>query len=165
MVHISAVVSAECTDTQTVQIAGIVTGAKRIPTKNGETMCFVTLEDFTGSVEVIVFPRTFERAGPLLTPDRPVVVSGRVSITDEKVKVIAESVKLLGRQNAKEVRVRIRKDQETPEVFERLKETFAACSGETTVFLQLLDQRRLIKTDKNYWINPSPMTVKKLRIF
>ncbi len=162
MVPISALTSTECTDAQTVQIAGIVMAAKRIPTKNGETMCFVTLEDFTGSVEVIVFPRTFERAGPLLTPDRPVVVSGRVSITDEKVKVIAESVKLLGQQRAKEVRVRIRKEQETPEVFERLKEVFAACRGETTVFLQLLDQRRLIKTDKNYWINPSPMTVKKI---
>ena len=162
MVPISALTSTECTDAQTVQIAGIVMAAKRIPTKNGETMCFVTLEDFTGSVEVIVFPRTFERAGPLLTPDRPVVVSGRVSITDEKVKVIAESVKLLGQQRANEVRVRIRKEQETPEVFERLKEVFAACRGETTVFLQLLDQRRLIKTDKNYWINPSPMTVKKI---
>ena len=162
MYHIGILSSTECTDNQNVQIAGIVMGAKRIPTKNGETMCFVTLEDFTGSVEVIVFPRTFERAGPLLTPDRPVVVTGRVSITDEKVKVIAESVKLLGQQTAREVRVQIRKEQETPEVFEGLKEVFASCRGETTVFLQLMDQRRLIKTDKNYWINPSPMTVKRI---
>lgn len=159
---IGTILSMECTDNQTVQIAGIVMEAKRIPTKNGETMCFVTIEDFTGAVEVIVFPRTFERAGPLLTPDRPIVVGGRVSITEDKVKVIAESVKLLGQAVAKEVRVRIRKEQETPEVFEGLKEIFTSCQGDTTVFLQLLDQRRLIKTDRSYWINPSPLTVKKI---
>ena len=159
---LGTLLSTECTDNQTVQIAGIVMGAKRIPTKNGETMCFVTLEDFTGSVEVIVFPRVFERAGPLLTPDRPIAVGGRISITDDKLKVIAESVKQLGQQTAREVRVRIRKEQETPEVFAELKEVFTSCHGDTTVFLQLLDQRRLIKTDKNYWIHPSPMAVKKI---
>ena len=159
---IGTLLSTECTDNQTVQIAGIVTAAKRIPTKNGETMCFVTLEDFTGYVEVIVFPRIFERAGPLLAPDRSVAVRGRVSITEEKVKVIAESVTPLGQKNAQEVRISIRKEQETPEIFEGLKEIFVAYRGEATVYLQLLDQRRLIKTDKNYWINPTSAAVKKI---
>ena len=154
--------STECTDNQTVQIAGIVAAAKRIPTKNGETMCFVTLEDFTGSMEVIVFPRTFERSGPLLAPDRAVAVSGRVSLTDDKIKVIAETVRPIGQTAAKEARVRIRRDQESPEVFEGLKSVFTSCHGGTTVFLQLLDQKRLIRTDPVYWIDPSPLTVKKI---
>jgi len=162
MSHIGTLLSTECTDNQAVQIAGIVMEAKRIPTKNGETMCFITVEDFTGAVEVIVFPRTFERTGPLLIPDRPVIVAGRLSITEEKVKVIAESIKPLGQLIAKEVRVRIRKEQETSEVFEGLKEVFTACHGDTEVFLQLLDQRRLIKTDRSFWINPSPLAVKKI---
>ncbi|HWR31543.1 MAG TPA: DNA polymerase III subunit alpha, partial [Negativicutes bacterium] len=153
MYPVGTLLSTECTDNQSIKIAGIVMEAKRIPTKNGETMCFVTVEDFTGSIEVIVFPRVFERAGPLLTPDRPISVSGRLSITEDKVKVIAETVKPLGQKNAQEVRINIRREQETPEIFEGLKEIFTACRGEATVYLQLLDQKRLIKTDKNYWIN------------
>ena len=125
-------------------------------------MCFVTLEDFTGSVEVIVFPRTFERTGPLLVPDRPLAVAGRVSITEDKLKVIAESIKLLGQQTTREVRVRIRKEQETAEIFEGLKQVFTSCHGDTTVFLQLLDQRRIIKTDRNFWIQPTPLAVQKI---
>ena len=162
MQALSTLVAAECSDNQSVQIAGIVTAAKRIPTKNGETMCFVTLEDFTGSVEVIVFPRTFERTGPLLVPDRPLAVAGRVSITEDKLKVIAESIKLLGQQTTREVRVRIRKEQETAEIFEGLKQVFTSCHGDTTVFLQLLDQRRIIKTDRNFWIQPTPLAVQKI---
>jgi DNA polymerase-3 subunit alpha len=159
---IGTLLSKECTDNQSVQIGGLVTAAKRIPTKNGDTMCFVTLEDFTGSVEVIVFPRTFERAGPLLIPDLPVLIGGRVSITDDKVKVVADTVSPLGQQKTREVRLRIRKDQETPDVFEQLKQTFTACKGETTVYLQLVDQGRVIRTEKNFWINPSTATIKKL---
>ena len=162
MFPVGNLLSTECTDNQPVQVAGIVTEAKRIPTKNGETMCFVTVEDFTGSVEVIAFPRTFERAGPLLTIDRPITVRGRISITDDKVKVIAETIKLLGQKNTQEVRINIRREQETPEVFDGLKEVFAAYRGDTMVYLNLLDQRRLIKTDKSFWITPSPTAVQRI---
>ena len=108
------------------------------------------------------FPRTFERAGPLLVLDKPVVVAGRVNISDDKIKVIAESVKNFGQHVVQEVRVRIRKEQETPDIFERLKQTFTDYHGQTTVYLQLLDQKRVIKTDAGYWITPSPAAIKKI---
>ena len=159
---IATLLSMDCTDNQSVQLGGLVSAAKRIPTKNGETMCFVTLEDFSGSIEVIVFPRTFERAGPLLAPDRPVWIGGKVSITDDKVKVIAESVKALDQPVTQEVRLHIRKDQETPTTFERLKQVFSVCKGETPVYLMLVDQNRTIKTDRQFWVTPSSVTVKRL---
>ena len=68
------------------------TEAKRITTKKGDTMCFATVEDFTDSVEVTVFPRTFYQNMNLLVPDTPVVVQGRIDMTDESVKIIADSV-------------------------------------------------------------------------
>jgi DNA polymerase-3 subunit alpha len=162
MSKIGTLLSMECTDNQAVQIGGMVSAAKRIPTKNGETMCFATVEDFSGAIEVVVFPRTFERAGPLLIPDCPVMVSGRISITDDKVKVIAESVKPLAQQAPKEMRIKIRKDQETADVFEQLKQTFAACRGDTPIFLLLVDQSRTIKTDNHFWVTPSLATIKRI---
>ena len=162
MQPIGPLAAGECADNQGVNIAGIVTAAKRIPTKNGETMCFATVEDFTGAVEVVVFPRTFERAAPLLAIDRAVTVAGRVNASDDKAKVIAETVKALGQSAVKEVRLRIRKEQESAAVFERLKQVFAEFHGQTVVYLQLLDQKRLIKTDSAYWLQPSSAAVKRL---
>ena len=145
-----------------MNIAGIITAAKRIPTKNGETMCFVTVEDFTGTVEVIAFPRVFERSGPLLVIDRPVAVAGRISTSDDKVKIIADGFKPLGQATAGEVRIRIRKEQETPDVFEHLKQTFVKFHGHSVVYLQLLDQNRLIKTDATFWIDPSAAAIGRI---
>lgn len=79
-------------DKQVVRIGGMLTEAKRITTKKGDTMCFATVEDFTDSVEVTVFPRTFYQNMNLLVPDTPVVVQGRIDMTDESVKIIADSV-------------------------------------------------------------------------
>lgn len=79
-------------DKQVVRIGGMLTEAKRITTKKGDTMCFATVEDFTDSIEVTVFPRTFYQNMNLLVPDTPVVVQGHIDMTDETVKLIADSV-------------------------------------------------------------------------
>lgn len=162
MQAIGPIVAGECADNQNVDIAGIITASKRIPTKNGETMCFATLEDFTGAVEVVVFPRVFERTGPLLVADRAVKIAGRINSNDDKTKVIAETIRTLGQGATTEVRIRIRKDQETALVFEHLKQTFVNFHGQTIVYLQLLDQKRVIKTDAAYWINPSTEAISKI---
>ena len=90
--HIGSLQPDAVRDKQVVRIGGMLTEAKRITTKKGDTMCFATVEDFTDSVEVTVFPRTFYQNMNLLVPDTPVVVQGRIDMTDESVKIIADSV-------------------------------------------------------------------------
>ncbi len=76
-----------------VKVAGVVAHAKEITTKkNKERMAFVTLEDETGSVEVIVFPSIFKEAEFHLLPDEPVVVEGTVDKSGEVIKLKAMSV-------------------------------------------------------------------------
>ena len=77
-------------DKQLVRIGGILTEAKRITTKKGETMCFATIEDYTERMEVTVFPRVFYQNVNLLAPDMAVVIQGRIDIADESVKILAD---------------------------------------------------------------------------
>jgi DNA polymerase-3 subunit alpha len=161
MQRIDKLLEREVPDNQSVRIAGIITAAKRIPTKNGDLMCFINLEDFTGAIEVVVFPRVFERFEPLLIPDRMIVVSGRVNQSDDSAKVIADSIVLLGSETA-EVRLKLHAWQETPEIFDQLKKIFVAYPGRATVYLHLVDQKRVIKTEKKFWIDPSPQTITRL---
>ncbi len=71
-------------DKSRVLVAGSVSKRVNKATKKGEQMAFVTLEDSTSSVEMLVFPKVLERYGHLLTFDSAVAVSGTVSIREEE---------------------------------------------------------------------------------
>lgn len=141
-------------DGQPIRVGGLIASAKRINTKNGSMMCFVNLEDFTGQVEVIVFPRTFERAGRLLAPDLPVMVAGRLNIHEEGAKIMAEDILPLGSAGA-EVRITLRKEQETPVILAGLKKLLTKHTGSAAVYLHLIDSKRVIKTERDFWIEPT----------
>ncbi|MDR3564015.1 MAG: DNA polymerase III subunit alpha [Negativicutes bacterium] len=147
-------------DGQQVKIAGLVASAKRITTKSGGMMCFIGLEDFTGQVEVVVFARIFEKTSRLLLVDTPVVVSGRLNISDETVKVIADNISPF--DAASEVRLKLHSHQETPQIFAELKAVFTRFHGSSTVFLHFVDNRRVVKTDPEFWLDPTPDALRAL---
>lgn len=71
-------------DGQQVTLAGIVTAVKTKTTKNNTLMAYVTLEDDTGAMELLVFSRTLNEAGSYLKVNLPAVVTGKLSVRDEK---------------------------------------------------------------------------------
>ena len=74
-------------------IGGIVEGKTIKYTKTNKTMAFFTLEDLVGTVEVLVFPRDYERYHHLINEDAKVFVQGRVSAEDDKPsKLICERI-------------------------------------------------------------------------
>ncbi|HIY16425.1 MAG TPA: DNA polymerase III subunit alpha, partial [Candidatus Intestinimonas stercorigallinarum] len=84
-------------DEQRVTLAGVVAAAKTKTTRNNSLMCYVTLEDDTGSMELLVFARTLSTCGPLLRENTPVWVTGRLSVRDEKApQLLVDEVHPLG---------------------------------------------------------------------
>ena len=61
-----------------VRVAGLVREVRRVVTRKGQIMAYAQLEDLTGSVDVVLFPRVFEQTRLLFEPDKVVVVYGRV---------------------------------------------------------------------------------------
>jgi len=61
-----------------VRVAGLVREVRRVVTRKGQIMAYATLEDLTGSVDVVLFPRVFEQTRLLFEPDKVVVVQGKV---------------------------------------------------------------------------------------
>jgi len=79
----------EYVDKQRVAIAGIVTKRTNKMTKNNEAMAFMTVEDRTAEIEIIVFPRNLTEFGHLLTHDSVVLISGTITMReDEDPKII-----------------------------------------------------------------------------
>ncbi len=83
-------------DKQPVTIAGIVTKKTVKTTKNGDSMAFVTVEDRTGEIEVVVFARQYLGSAGVLVTESPVIVHGTVSVRDEeKPKILMNSCERL----------------------------------------------------------------------
>lgn len=74
-------------------IGGIISGKTIKYTKNNKTMAFLTIEDLAGTVEVVVFPRDYEKNQQYLTEESKVFIRGRVSEEDDAAsKLICEAV-------------------------------------------------------------------------
>ncbi len=71
-----------------VRMGGIVAGIKKVATKAGAFMAFITVEDLYGSVECLAFPRIYEKARSFLKQDAVVRVTGKIDISPEKMPVI-----------------------------------------------------------------------------
>ena len=80
-------------DSQKVVIGGIISEISVKYTKNNTVMAFVNIEDLDGIIEVIMFPDVYSKYSQSLTEDSVVLISGRVSVSDDQpTKVICESI-------------------------------------------------------------------------
>ncbi|MGE5674285.1 MAG: DNA polymerase III subunit alpha [Mycobacterium leprae] len=75
-----------------ITLGGLVAGVKQITTRSGGTMAFLNLEDQTGQVEVVLFPRVLASSARMLQGEEPVLVRGRLQNQEEEVKLIADEV-------------------------------------------------------------------------
>lgn len=87
--QIAKIFSDRCPDKQLVRVAGMISNLKITTTKQGDTMCFFTLEDFLNKIDVVVFPNVFYAANELCQSDKLVVVQGHVDKNEDNAKLLA----------------------------------------------------------------------------
>ena len=75
-------------DGQQITMGGMISDYKKLKTRSGSFMAFVTVEDLYGSIECVCFPKIYERIRGFLEADRVVSLSGKISIEDEKQPAI-----------------------------------------------------------------------------
>ncbi|MEJ2197545.1 MAG: DNA polymerase III subunit alpha [Desulfuromonadales bacterium] len=82
----------ERADKEEVSVCGIVTGIKLLNTRKGDRMAFVTLEDLSGFVEMVVFPETYTEAAELLNSEEALLVKGTVDVGEDACKILVNEV-------------------------------------------------------------------------
>lgn len=75
-----------------VKVAAVVTSVRKITTKKGTEMAFLKLDDGTGTIEVVVFPRIYSESKDLLVDGKPLLISGKVDVRDETPGIIVDSI-------------------------------------------------------------------------
>ncbi len=78
-----------------VTFAGIIEEVKPIITKSNDRMAFVRIADFTGTIEMVLFPKVFKDVATTLIVDTIIAVKGRVSEKNEEKSILVEGIKIL----------------------------------------------------------------------
>ncbi len=134
-------------DGRQITIAGIITKAKRTITKKNDPMAFATIEDKTGSVEILIFPTVMPQAIPYLDSDMVIKVTGRISSKDGEPKIIVNDIKDLPNDELYQMAVdELEKQKELtihlPDIknqttLHQIKKLLEANPGSAPVFLQV----------------------------
>jgi len=75
-----------------IKIAGVITKIKKTVTRSGENMFFAEIEDFSGRIEALIFPKTHTQYSSLIQENKIVIATGRVSEKDGVPKIICETI-------------------------------------------------------------------------
>ncbi len=142
-------------DGQQITVAGVVSASKTKTTKNNSLMAYVTLEDDTGTLELMVFSRVLEESGSYLQVNMPILVRGRLSVRDEKApQLLCDQVTPLnqlpqaqdgpgrGKQTPVSGKLYLRFAQSEDPRFQRVRDLFVLFPGEQAAVLYLADSGR-----------------------
>ncbi len=128
-----------------VIIGGMITGRTLKYTRTNQVMAFLTVEDLVGTVEVIVFPRDYQRNQRLLEEDNKVFIQGRVSGEDDKAsKLICEKMWLFT-ELPRELWVQFSSKEEYREKEEELLREISGNPGKDSVVIYLKKERAIKK--------------------
>ncbi len=136
-------------DGERVTAGGLISGKTMKYTKNNQAMAFLTVEDLLGTVEVIVFPKTYEKCRDFLNEDEKVFVSGRVSVEEDKdAKLIAENI-VLFESLPKELWIQFEKKEDFEAAESELNDILADYDGENGVVIYISSVRALKRLPKS----------------
>ena len=85
----------EYRDGMGVVVAGIIDETKEMLTKKGDRMMFMKIADFSGSLEMVVFPKVYKEFKTVLVPDKCIAVRGKFSVRNGSPSLIVDKIKTL----------------------------------------------------------------------
>ena len=130
-------------DGQKVIIGGMITERTIKYTRNNKVMAFLTVEDLVGTVEVVVFPRDYEKWQTLITDDARVFIQGRVNAEDDRPsKLILEKVHSF-EDIPREIWIQFKDKAEYSAAEAELQSFLQSASGTSAVVIYLKDVKAM----------------------
>lgn len=153
---------AEVFDGQKVWIGGIITSKSVKTTKTNKRMAFLTLEDLTGTVEVLVFPVDYEKNRRYLEEEAKVFIQGRVTISEEaQGKLICERVVPFSNV-PRELWIQFRDKEEYLQKNETLFSLIQDSDGKDTIVIYLAAEKAKKALPLNYSVEVNALLLSRL---
>ena len=149
-----------------VAVGGMIAAKSVKYTRNNEKMCFLSLEDLQGTMEIIVFPKVMEQCSAFLDEEAVVLVKGRANVSaDGEAKVIAASVTPLMEETEEKKPASLWLKQaagnEMPLVW--ITAILEKYKGDTPVYIYEEKTKRKMKADRKFWVTLEEGLLEELR--
>ena len=157
-------------DGRMVTIGGTISRIKGTMTKKGQPMGYVTIEDYDGEVETVVFPSVWETVRPILAEDAAVAIRGRVQANERDVRVLAEEIIPLDKLRASApspagvLHLYIDVAHDSNEVSQRLAGLFQKHHGKTPVIMHMMRTGQEIHAAPKFYVNYSSEAERDFRM-
>ncbi len=152
----------ELKNREMTRIGGLVGAVQKgISKKSNKPYALATLEDMSGSVQVLCLNENYEKFKELLAPNKPLLVTGEVNLSEDKPKIFPQEIIALEdapRAYTKQVHLRLHSAKVTPGDLEAARDLLAAHPGKCPVFLCLMrtgGEVVFIETNDRYAVSPS----------
>lgn len=173
----------ECTeinedlDGQRVRMGGLITNIRFQTTKSGGLMAYAMLEDLTGRLELLIFPKSLPELRPYLEEDHLLLVNGRLSALEEEPKLFVESLSFLRKDQKESGFNRLRKasDEEASMVLylkisgvvdkNKLLSLIRQFPGQLPVYCYDVETRKMTRLHDSYRIANIPEAMAELESF
>lgn len=173
-------------DGMTVHLACVITAVRLKSTKNGSMMAYVTVEDESAAIELVVFPRSLQQCGAYLTEDSAVLLTGKIDAReDEAPKILLNEAQPLTEAAVSSMQSRehpqqsvytdaqaarlapqklyLRIDSMQSDEWPQIKEILVTQPGDTPVYLYPTDTKKKTLAARRYWCQPDVPFLEKLR--
>ena len=152
-------------DNQSVVIGGIITEKTIKYTKQNKAMAFITVEDLFGTVEVIIFPRDYEKYSRYLNEDEKVFVAGHANVEEDKNgKLICEKIYSFD-DTKRELWLQFATKESYEEKEKELYSRLYGSDGNDEIVIYIASPRAMKRLGQNYNININPELVGNLTEF
>ncbi len=151
-------------DNQKVILVCIIVNVKYHTTKSNDMMAFISIEDLTGSLEALIFPKVLMEANELVKENSPVILQGRISVKEEEEpKILVDAVlsadggtagKLRAETEAKatnETKLYIKVPSRESKEFHLAENLFQIFEGNWPVYIRFTDTGQMVKAPSNMW--------------
>ena len=151
-------------DGSKVIIGGIISSVSKKVTRKNDMMAFIVVEDLYSSIEVVVFPKVFERYKSLLVEDGIVLITGRVSIREEEQpKILCEEIRPLIKSNFQSIYILVEENKMVRITLEELKPLLREYKGDIPIYICTKKERKKYLIDKEFWVDGSIDILSELR--
>ena len=152
-------------DNQSVVIGGIITEKTIKYTKQNKAMAFITVEDLFGTVEVIIFPRDYEKYSRYLNEDEKVFVAGHANVEEDKNgKLICEKIYSFD-DTKRELWLQFATKESYEEKEKELYSRLYGSDGNDEIVIYIASPRAMKRLGQNYNIHINPEIVGNLTEF
>ncbi|MBQ7714561.1 MAG: DNA polymerase III subunit alpha [Clostridia bacterium] len=152
-------------DGQRITVCGIVSAVSNKKTKSGDPMSFVTLDDGTGEIETIMFSSLLSKYSYMIVIHNAIAVTGTMSVKDDSVSVIANSVIMLEENRSKsddlKRKMYVKIDGLGTPLYESVKDVILCSPGDCAVIYYLSDEKRYV-AEKGLSVSGDDLVIKAI---